>query len=119
MPQAISTPINWHLSPIAQRIIARLDESNTHSARRVSIPADFYERAGNDRFAIDAITALDLIREVSIDEAVGYSFYDVCQRHNWDEAKAKAWQAAADRAPNVTQVLEEAFADCKPVKVAA
>lgn len=107
----MSTPINWHLTPIAQRIIARLDERNTHLARRVSIPADFFERVGNDRFSIDAITALDLIREVSIDEAVGYSFYDVCRRPSYDEAKCHAWQAAADRAPTVTQVLNEAFAD--------
>lgn len=109
--------INWHLSPVAQRIIARLDTANTELVRRVSIPADYFVLRGTDRFAVEAITALELIREVSIDEAVGFSFAEA--NTDKDNARRAAYLDATERAPEVTQVLEAAFADRQPVKVAA
>lgn len=103
------TPINWHHSPIAQRIIARLNPANTELVRRVSIPADYFVLRGTDRFAIEALTALELIREVSIDEALGYSFAEA--NTDADNARRAAYLDAMDRAPEVTQVLEDAFSD--------
>jgi hypothetical protein len=114
-----TTPINWHESPIAQRLIARLTPQNTERATRISIPADFYELTGTDRWGSEVLLALAYVREASIDEAVGYSFYDVCEKHNWHQGKANAWQEAQRRAPSVTQVVEDAFAARRALQVAA
>ena len=104
-----TTPINWHTTPVAQRIIARLHGGNTELRRRVFIPADYYVIAGTDRFAVEAVTALELIREVSIDEAVGYAFADTDSDKTL--TRRVAYLAAMERAPEVTTVLEDAFAE--------
>jgi hypothetical protein len=111
------TPINWHESPIAQRLIARLTPENTERSKRISIPADFYERTGKDRWASEVLLALFYIREASIDEAVGYSFADT----DTDKTLTRrvAYLQAMERAPEVTQVVEDAFAARRALQVAA
>jgi len=101
--------INWHRNPVAQRIIARLHTGNTEWQTRVSIPCDYRVLVGTTQQACDAITALEAIREVSIDEALGYAFTDT----NTDKTLTRrvAYLQAMDRAPEVTTVLDEAFAD--------
>lgn len=107
MPDTVT---NWHHHPLAQRLLAKLHVGNVERRDHVGIPADFWTYAGTDRFASEAILALEYFREASIDEAVGYAFADVSQHHNWDHDKAHAWNRASMAAPSVTQAIAEAFA---------
>lgn len=110
-------PINWHHSPIAQRIIARLSPSNVERTTRIAIPADFWEYTGKDRWSSEALLALSYIRTAAIEIELGYAFEET----DTDKTLTRrvAYLAAMDRAPDVSQVLDAAFDARHPVKVAA
>jgi hypothetical protein len=113
----MATPINWHHSPIAQRILAKLHAGNVERRDHVGIPADFWTYGGADRWAEEAITALTCVRQASIEIELGYAFSDT----DTDKTLTRrvAYLAAMERAPEVTQVVEWAFADRRASKVAA
>lgn len=104
-----TNPINWHQSPIAQRIIARLDRGNVERTTRIAIPADIWVYTGKDRWSSEALLALEYIRTASIELELGYAFEET----NTDETLTRrvAYLDAMDRAPEVSQVLEADFAD--------
>jgi hypothetical protein len=101
----MATPINWHEGLIAQRLIARLHTGNVERQTRTAIPADYWVYVGRDRWAVDAITALNLIREIAVEESVGFRAVDA---RNGEQMGA--YLDTDERAPNVTEVLEMAFA---------
>lgn len=104
-----TNPINWHQSPIARRIIARLDRGNVERTTRIAIPADIWVYTGKDRWSSEALLALEYIRTASIELELGYAFEET----NTDETLTRrvAYLDAMDRAPEVSQVLEAAFAE--------
>ena len=113
----MATPINWHHSPIAQRILAKLHAGNVERRDHVGIPADFWTYGGADRWAEEAITALTCVRQASIEIELGYAFSDT----DTDKTLTRrvAYLKADERTPSVTQAIIEAFAARKTQQVAA
>ena len=99
----------WHRNPIAQRIIARLDRSNVERTTRIAIPADYWVYTGKDRWSSEALIALDYIRTAAVELEVGYAFQETDS--DTTLTRRVAYLKADDRAPAVSQVLEEAFAE--------
>lgn len=114
MPHTLET---WHRDPIAQRIIARLDRSNVERTTRIAIPADYWVYTGKDRWSSEALIALEYIRTAAIEEDLGYAFEET----NVDRTMARraAYLVAMERAPEVSHVLDEAFAERFPIRSAA
>lgn len=98
--------INWHLNPLAQRIMLRISPSQIEGRLQIAAHGDFVTYAGADRFTDERIMALRVMREEMIDEALGYSFGAA---HN--DTQRRAWLAAEDACLSIEQALDEAFCE--------
>lgn len=99
-----TTPTNWHQTPTAQRLLARLNPANVKRVKQLAIPNDFYVYRQTDDLTYRTLAALEEIRAVSIDEAFGATFVEA-------EAGGRAldYIAAMDAAPTLYDAINGAF----------
>lgn len=96
---------HWHTTPVAQALIARLNERNVRRIKHVGIPNDYYSYTGISPVSEPTIIALNEIRAASVDVAFGATFLEA-----EEVGQAQAYMDTYYTAPEVYDVINEAFA---------
>lgn len=114
-----NTAKDWHRTPQARAIIARLREAEFRLATRICIPVDEVAYAPLTDRAARHIERLEAIRRCATNAELGYTYSSVSGggmglpvgevAGPYDAAKSRAWIEHWEATPSVSDALYEAF----------
>jgi hypothetical protein len=107
MPQAEHPAANWHQTPQARALIARLCPDDLIERKQLGIPADFTIMLPRNDQADRTLTALEELRAVAPVIELGYDYASTQQP--FDEPAAHRFLDCMATAPDVRSVLLAAF----------
>lgn len=107
MANPAHTAANWHKTPQARALIARLTPDNVETRRCMGVP-DFTILIGKTDAAHNTLTALDLLHETAPEIELGFSYAST--QRPFRPAMAEQYLNCLATARSVLDVVIEAFA---------